>query len=136
MLRYLATALAAYLSTLIIVVSGVLIGNRHMSLSGDAVARRDLIHAFANWDGRWYCRILENGYVYDPRKPSSVAFFPGYPLLGRVVSDVSASDSQTALLVISHLCLLGAFLTFAAYLRLPSNRTLETRHYIFVLLLF
>jgi len=36
---------------------------------------------WARWDAYWYRSIVVDGYVYFPGVQSSVAFFPGYPLL-------------------------------------------------------
>ncbi len=45
-----------------------------------------LFEGWARWDGFWYRTIAEEGYVYYPGVQSSVAFFPGYPLVMRAVS--------------------------------------------------
>jgi hypothetical protein len=58
------------------------------------------------WDGGWYWRIVENGYVWAPRQ-SNVAFFPGYPLAAVVVGKMVGNAGAGGLLV-SHLSLLGA----------------------------
>jgi hypothetical protein len=44
------------------------------------------IGMLANWDGRWYEKIATTGYSYTPSGGySSVAFFPLYPLLVRIL---------------------------------------------------
>ncbi len=45
-----------------------------------------LFEGWARWDAFWYRSIAEDGYVYYPGVQSSVAFFPGYPLLVRFVA--------------------------------------------------
>jgi len=46
---------------------------------------------WVHWDSSWYRSIATDGYSYVPGRPTSVAFFPGYPLamrgLGHVVGD-------------------------------------------------
>ncbi len=38
------------------------------------------------WDGDWYLRVAQEGYVWlGPTVQSTVAFFPLYPMLGRLV---------------------------------------------------
>jgi hypothetical protein len=78
----------------------------------------DALHGFANWDGEWYLRIAQSGYDYDPSQPSSVAFFPAYPLLARGVSRVLGVDPVVSLLVVSHASLIAAFALTVAYVRL------------------
>lgn len=41
---------------------------------------------FAAWDSGWYYSIATRGYYFDPDAPSSIAFFPLYPTLMRVVA--------------------------------------------------
>jgi hypothetical protein len=47
---------------------------------------------FARWDAGWYGGIATTGYeanyTFDPRHPSSIAFFPGLPILMRLVRHV------------------------------------------------
>ena len=45
-----------------------------------------VFEGWARWDAFWYRSIAEDGYVYYPGVQSSVAFFPGYPLLVRFVA--------------------------------------------------
>lgn len=42
-----------------------------------------LAETFAVWDSGWYFDIASRGYVFSPDGPSSMAFFPLYPLLVR-----------------------------------------------------
>ena len=46
---------------------------------------------FFRWDCGWYLTIVMKGYSYIPGRESSVAFFPLYPLLVKLLS-VSSSD--------------------------------------------
>jgi hypothetical protein len=49
-------------------------------------------HPFANmwarWDAGWYLEIARTGYSYQAGSPSTVAFFPLYPLLIRSLHDL------------------------------------------------
>jgi hypothetical protein len=69
----------------------------------------------AAWDGQWYAQISRQGYSYDPKRPSSVAFYPAYPLAARGVMFVTGLPAEAALLLVSHVSLLAATVVFAAY---------------------
>lgn len=70
---------------------------------------RPLIQVLGIWDGGWYVRIAEDGYAdrLDLSAPmtdqltGSLAFFPGYPMLIRMVSELTGLDSQGAGVAIS-----------------------------------
>lgn len=59
--------------------------------------------AWTWWDGAWYVGIAEDGYRFSPGRQSSVAFFPGYPLLMRAVGPV-----------VGHPALAGFWITLAS----------------------
>ncbi len=63
-----------------------------------------VLDGWSRWDGMWYRAISESGYWMLPGKQSSVAFFPVYPLLLAVGSELT---SLRALRV-------GVFVTMAA----------------------
>ncbi len=77
----------------------------------------DFLTACSRFDGIHYASIAECGYSYEPQRRSTVAFFPAYPLAGRFVMMLTGWDARLALLVVSNLMLLGAFIVFSAYLR-------------------
>lgn len=70
---------------------------------------RSLLDILTMWDGGWYLRIAESGYPsqVSPGK-SVVAFFPGYPLAIRGVSEVTGISPTVAGIAISLLCGLAA----------------------------
>jgi hypothetical protein len=45
-----------------------------------------LLDGWTRWDGEWYWKIIRDGYFYTPGAQSSVAYFPGYPLLAKTLS--------------------------------------------------
>lgn len=70
------------------------------------------------WDGElWYINIARNGFSYSPILPSSMGFFPFYPLLIRVASFIFY-DFRVAALVTSHICFLAAALLLNALINL------------------
>src|SRR5262245_34253038 len=64
----------------------------------------------SEWDTHWYGSIVTNGYrcteplLYDPRStPCNVAFFPGYPALGWLLTQLGL-PVEAALLLAAQLC--------------------------------
>src|SRR5262249_3968830 len=97
------TGVLFYYGTAIVVLLGMVLGHKYLKSTRPRDA--DLLKAFGNWDGEWYRGIVENSYAYDSHKPSNVAFFPGYPVLGRGVVWLSNGDTNLALLLVAHVCL-------------------------------
>ena len=83
------------------------------------------------WDAElWYIGIARNGYTYDPDFPSSMGFFPFYPLLIRLFALVF-TDMRVAAVMVSHVCLIAAGLIFNALINIDYkdqriNRTAVT----------
>jgi len=71
------------------------------------------------WDSGWYQEIVEHGYSFTPGEPSSVAFWPAFPLAGRVLYGLIGIPSGTSLLLVAHLAgiigLWAAYLAFREY---------------------
>jgi hypothetical protein len=76
-----------------------------------------LLSILTHWDGAWYLRIAQEGYSFKPGTPSSISFFPLYPMLIWLLSGVFVSASIAAV-VISNVCLLAAGLLLNALARL------------------
>lgn len=71
---------------------------------------------YANWDGQWYKNISEQGYFYNPRDYSSVAFFPAFPMAGRILARSLGIDHALALLIVANMCHIFAFMMMALYI--------------------
>jgi len=54
---------------------------------------------WAGWDSAWYLSIAQRGYWFDPSGPSSVAFFPLFPLLVRGMAVLTRNYVVAGLLV-------------------------------------
>jgi hypothetical protein len=67
------------------------------------------------WDGQWYARIATDGYFYSNTEQSSIAFFPAYPLLARILMTLGLSASS-ALLLLSNGFFLCSLLLLPLYL--------------------
>lgn len=111
-----------YLTSLI-VLFGMLFGTEYLTPSrhGDFFDPpgpvRSVEDAYANWDGKWYVRIARDGYSYDAGRMSSVAFFPVYPTLGRVVAWATGLSPEASLVLLSHLFLWASVALVMTYVR-------------------
>jgi hypothetical protein len=73
-------------------------------------------HAFgllASWDGLWYRRVAEHGYLLLPERQSDPAFFPLFPLLLRGAHALGAGYTAAGLIV-ANVTLLVALFAFHA----------------------
>ncbi len=111
------TGAGYYALTTFIVLLGVSSGQTFMDPDRNlpAVSKDAFFDCLLNWDGRWYYGIAKHGYQYYPRQRSNVAFFPAYPLAARLVSRITTLPVDVALILISHACLIAAFILAAAY---------------------
>lgn len=115
-----ATGAAHCYITTLIVLLGATLGGSFVDFCTEhpSASRSDFIGSLAAWDGGWYARIATDGYTYDPRRESSVAFFPAFPLLARGLMALTGMRAEAALLAVSHLFLLASFILAARYVRL------------------
>jgi hypothetical protein len=78
-----------------------------------AWAWRHALGILGAWDGIWYRRIAQHGYLLVPGRRSDPAFFPFWPVILRVVHSVGISYLAAAILL-ANACFLGAVLAFDA----------------------
>lgn len=82
------------------------------NLAGSKSLLAGLYEGISNWDAHWYAGIAANGYSYTSGTDSNVAFFPGWPILMRVVSPLTGGNYVWAglaiSLVISYFAVLGS----------------------------
>jgi len=87
------------------------------------------LDSLARIDGRNYRHIIENGYEYQDKDPSSVAFFPAFPLASGCLARLSRLGAVPAMLIVSNTCCSAAFVLMGAYLQrrlaLAENVTLH-----------
>lgn len=72
------------------------------------------VETFAAWDSGWYWDIAARGYYFRPDAQSSIAFFPLYPMLMRIVAAPfggGASATWVAGIVIATVASLAALVT-------------------------
>jgi hypothetical protein len=105
-------------------IAGWWIGGRALvlavALAVDAVGPRGYVrnferaHAFGlltSWDGLWYRRVAEHGYLLLPERQSDPAFFPLFPMLLRGVHALGLGYAAAGLIV-ANLALLLALAAF------------------------
>ncbi len=80
-------------------------------------SKPDFLTACSRFDGNAFISIVNEGYSYDPNRPSLVAFFPGYPIIARLFTALTGWDARLSLFLISNLMLLSTFIAFSAFLR-------------------
>jgi hypothetical protein len=78
------------------------------------------VGSFAAWDGEHYARIAREGHSFDPERQSNVAFFPAFPLLGRIIATITGLPADVSLLVVAHAFLFLSFTLAAIYIDKPS----------------
>jgi hypothetical protein len=113
--------LSYYFFTSLIVVLGVMFGREFVKpppQRANYQMPKDFLASFSPWDGLHYKSIVERGYFYDPERRSNVAFFPAYPMLGRLIVEATGMRTEAALLIVSHTFLAGAFILLRTYTRL------------------
>lgn len=62
-----------------------------------------------------YLKLVDKGYDYDPRRESSVAFFPVYPLAARWVAKLGTLRSSEALFLVSNAAFLATLVVLYRY---------------------
>ena len=80
---------------------------------------RPLVTSLTSWDGLQYIDIANDGYRFEDDGPPDYAWYPGYPLLVRAVSFVTAGDTAIAAILASNV---------AMFLALVALYALSTRH--------
>ncbi|MGK7924869.1 MAG: mannosyltransferase family protein [Spirulina sp.] len=80
------------------------------------------LQAFAWWDGEWYLKIATEGYEYiDDGQQHSVAFFPLFPLLIRLLVRVGLSPELSGILL-NNCAFLGAIFLLYRWVKERNGR--------------
>jgi hypothetical protein len=85
----------------------------HGYFGSGAWAWRHAFGVLGAWDGIWYRRIAEHGYLLVPGRQSDPAFFPLWPVILRLAHSLGVSYA-TAGIVLANVCFLGALLAVDA----------------------
>ncbi|MCX6761264.1 MAG: hypothetical protein NTY33_00235 [Candidatus Moranbacteria bacterium] len=90
---------------------------------------------FYRWDSFWYTSISRHGYSFSLEKNSSIAFFPAYPAVIKLVHTVSGAKEDQISLVLN--ILFSALIVFFLYrLALMDYSDVVSRNIVLVWLLF
>jgi hypothetical protein len=106
-------ALVIYLCSRLVVVLGVAFGNIYIPPGHDVWLGGDQwYHRLLRWDSEWYKIIASEGYRYngDPGLLQTVVFYPLYPGLSRLVSEVLGIEIVDSMLLVANLAAVGAVL--------------------------
>ena len=109
-------ALLIYLCSRLVVFLGVEFGKTYVPLGNSTwLGGTRWYHGLLRWDSEWYKIIASEGYKYDGDAGlrQTVVFYPLYPALCRLVSEVLRVDVIDAMLLVANLAALTAiFLLF------------------------
>lgn len=112
------SAASVYYLTSLMVALGFSLGLYFVRPAPRAVkGQPDLQSALENYDAHFYTEIATDGYFYDAGRGSSVAFFPAYPLLGRVTAMAFRLPIIAAMLIASNACFLASLILLWFYAR-------------------
>jgi hypothetical protein len=133
------TGLVYFCVTSVVVLIGVFLSTELVSPQVPThqtdLAILDRISSCIRCDGCHYRDIVVHGYDYDSSKRSTVAFFPIYPLVTRLLSYVTGWPVEVSLLMVSNSFLALAFVLLAIYVHIRPEPT-QTSQIGWVLLAF
>ncbi|MGB6395757.1 MAG: mannosyltransferase family protein [Bradyrhizobium sp.] len=99
-------ALTIYLSSRLVVLLGIAFGKTYIALGNDTwPGGAQWYHRLLRWDSEGYKIIASEGYKYDgdPGLTQTVVFYPLYPSLSRLVSEVLRIDVVDSMLLVATL---------------------------------
>src|SRR6202140_3148090 len=99
-------ALAIYLCSRLVVFLGVVFGRTYIALGNDTwLGGSQWYHRLLRWDSEWYKIIASEGYKYNgnPGETQTVVFYPLYPALCRLVSEILRIDLVDSMLLVANL---------------------------------
>lgn len=117
-LKQLIPGLTCWLFSTFVVVFSAWLSYSEMELNRShpgSHTRVDFLSSFAAWDGEWYVGIAKYGYAYKPTEMSNVAFFPLYPMLGRVLVLLTGLRADLLLVLLANGSLAVAYVIFSRY---------------------
>ena len=115
---------SVYGLTTAIVVAGVVFGVTFLQFPEhrDPALNKDHRPLFrcVNWDGQFYRSIVQDGYQYNPRAMSNVAFLPVLPLMGAGVAGILGITGEYSLLIIANCACWAVFVMLHRYVAIRS----------------
>lgn len=92
-----------------------------------------LLPRWGQWDTLWYIQIAQRGYAWHKAVGTSpTAFFPLYPLLIRLGTDLTHRSGLTVALLISNLCFLAALIYLWRLARWEFDRAVADRTILYI----
>jgi hypothetical protein len=113
-------ALAIYLASRLLVFLGIAFGQTYLPAGHDiSLGGSRWYHHLLRWDSEWYRIIASTGYSYngEPGQIQTVVFYPLYPGLSRLVSEVFGIDVADAMLLVANLAAAAAVLLLFKLIR-------------------
>jgi Gpi18-like mannosyltransferase len=113
-------ALAIYLCSRLAVFLGVMFGKAYIPLGNATWLGGDQwYHRLLRWDSEWYRIIAAEGYKYngDPGQIQTVVFYPLYPALCRLVSQILRIDLVDSMLLVANLAAVAAVILLVKLVR-------------------
>jgi Gpi18-like mannosyltransferase len=113
-------ALTIYLCSRLLVFLGLVFGERYIALANDTWGGGpQWYHRLLRWDSGWYKVIASEGYKYngDPGLSQTVVFYPLYPAISRLISEILRIDLIDSMLLASNLAALAAVLLLFKLIR-------------------
>ncbi|MCX7308993.1 MAG: mannosyltransferase family protein [Afipia sp.] len=105
--------LAIYACSRFVVFLGIAFGKAYIPLGSNTwVAGTQWYHWLLRWDSEWYKVIASEGYTYngDPGLTQTVVFYPLYPTLCRLVSEILGTDIAISMLLVANVAAVAAIL--------------------------
>lgn len=101
--------LIVYVILFCIIATGLLFGISKIPMK-DSVSIWEIhdtpLGPMLRWDSAFYMEISHHGYIYKPGKQCNVAFYPLYPLLIRLFSDITGIKVSFSGIILSNIFLL------------------------------
>ena len=113
-------ALAVYLCSRLVILLGIIFGKVYIPLGNDTwLGGTEWYHRLLRWDSEWYKIIATDGYKYngDAGETQTVVFYPLYPALSRLVSEVLRIEVVDAMLLVANLAAMAAMLLLFKLIR-------------------
>jgi hypothetical protein len=107
--------LCVWYFTMLCVLSGVLLTTMFIQREPAERIGPDVLERVMRFDALHYRSIVTSGYQYEEGRRSSVAFFPAYPLMCRLLALTGVGTTE-AMLIVANGMLVGCVILFAIYL--------------------
>lgn len=124
--------LAAFVASALVVHCGVWFGSKVLERRPHHFQKKVFIlgegggpvRGMSGWDGVWYADIARNGYDVWSTIHANIAFFPAYPLAGRLVAQLPGLSTEAGLVLVSNFCFVGVIFLAGVY----TSDTSESSH--------